>query len=47
MVGQHYRHFMPVCAPLFNYFFTGERIYSQEILGGLLILPGVHRSLKA
>jgi drug/metabolite transporter (DMT)-like permease len=41
-----YLYFMPVCAALFNYFFMGEKIFYQQILGGLLILLGVHRALR-
>ena len=41
-----YLYFMPVCAALFNDAFMGEKIFYQQILGGILILLGVHRSLK-
>jgi drug/metabolite transporter (DMT)-like permease len=41
-----YTYFIALCAVLFNYFFMGEKIYSQQILGGVLILLGVHRVLR-
>jgi drug/metabolite transporter (DMT)-like permease len=41
-----YSYFIPLSAVLFNYFFMGEKIYSQQILGGILILLGVHRVLR-
>ncbi len=41
-----YTYFIPLCAVLVNYFFMGEKIYSQQILGGVLILLGVHRVLR-
>ena len=39
-------YFIPICAVLFNYFLMGEKIFFQQILGGTLILWGVHRSLQ-
>jgi drug/metabolite transporter (DMT)-like permease len=41
-----YLYFIPICAVLFNYFLMGEKIFFQQILGGALILLGVHRSLQ-
>jgi drug/metabolite transporter (DMT)-like permease len=41
-----YLYFIPICAVLFNYFLMGEKIFFQQILGGTLILWGVHRSLE-
>lgn len=41
-----YLYFIPICAVLFNYFLMGEKIFFQQILGGTLILWGVHRSLQ-
>ena len=41
-----YLYFMPVCAVLFNYFFMGEKILFQQVLGGALILLSVHRALR-
>jgi drug/metabolite transporter (DMT)-like permease len=41
-----YLYFIPICAVLFNYFLMGETIYVQQILGGALILYGVHQSLR-
>ena len=41
-----YLYFIPICAVLFNYFLMGEKIFFQQILGGVLILWGVHRSLQ-
>jgi drug/metabolite transporter (DMT)-like permease len=42
-----YTYFMPLCAILFNYFCMGEKIYSQQVLGGVLILLSVHRVLRS
>ena len=39
-------YFIPICAVLFNYFLMGEKILFQQILGGALILSGVHHSLR-
>ncbi len=36
----------PVCAVLFNAFAMGETILPQQILGGLLILLGVYRTIR-
>jgi drug/metabolite transporter (DMT)-like permease len=41
-----YLYFIPICAVLFNYSLMGEKIYIQQLLGGALILSGVHRSLR-
>jgi drug/metabolite transporter (DMT)-like permease len=41
-----YLYFITICAVLFNYFLMGEKIFFQQILGGTLILWGVHRSLQ-
>jgi drug/metabolite transporter (DMT)-like permease len=41
-----YLYFIPVCAVLFNYLWMGEKIFPQQIVGGALILWGVHRSLR-
>jgi drug/metabolite transporter (DMT)-like permease len=41
-----YLYFIPICAVLFNYFLMGEKISFQQILGGALILWGVHISLR-
>jgi drug/metabolite transporter (DMT)-like permease len=41
-----YLYFIPICAVLFNYFFMGEKILIQQIIGGVLILWGVHRVLR-
>jgi drug/metabolite transporter (DMT)-like permease len=41
-----YLYFIPICAVLFNYSLMGEKIYIQQLLGGALILWGVHRSLR-
>jgi drug/metabolite transporter (DMT)-like permease len=41
-----YLYLIPICAVLFNYFLMGEKIFFQQILGGTLILWGVHRSLQ-
>jgi drug/metabolite transporter (DMT)-like permease len=37
---------VPLWAILFNAFFFGERIYPQQILGGVLIILGVHRVFR-
>jgi drug/metabolite transporter (DMT)-like permease len=42
-----YLYFIPICAVLFNYLWMGEKIFPQQIVGGALILWGVHRSLRA
>jgi drug/metabolite transporter (DMT)-like permease len=41
-----YLYFIPVCAVLFNFSLMGEKIFIQQLLGGALILWGVHRSLR-
>lgn len=41
-----YSYFLPLCAVLFNYFLMGEKVYFQQIVGGVLILLGVHRVLR-
>ena len=41
-----YHYFIPIWATLFNYFWLGERIFPQQILGGGLILLGVHYALR-
>ena len=41
-----YLYFIPICALLFNYSLMGEKIFIQQLLGGALILWGVHRSLR-
>ena len=41
-----YVYFIPVWAVVFNFLLMGERIYPQQILGGVLILLGVHRVLR-
>jgi len=41
-----YLYFIPIGAVLFNYFLLGEKIFIQQLLGGALILWGVHRSLR-
>jgi drug/metabolite transporter (DMT)-like permease len=41
-----YLYFIPICAVLFNYLWMGEKIFPQQIVGGALILWGVHRSLR-
>jgi len=42
-----YTYFIPVCAVLFNYFLMGEKVYLQQVFGGVLILLGVHRVLRS
>ena len=42
-----YTYFIPLSAVLFNYFFMGEKIYLQQVFGGVLILLGVHRVLRS
>jgi drug/metabolite transporter (DMT)-like permease len=41
-----YLYFIPLCAILFNYFWMEEKIFPQQILGGLFILLGVHGALR-
>ena len=41
-----YLYFIPVCAVLFNFSLMGEKIFIQQLLGGGLILWGVHHSLR-
>jgi drug/metabolite transporter (DMT)-like permease len=41
-----YLYFIPLFAILVNYLWMGERIFPQQILGGLLILLGVHGALR-
>ena len=42
-----YLYFLPIWAVLFNAFMMGEKIFIQQILGGILILLGVHQALKS
>lgn len=42
-----YLYFVPLWALLFNAFFLGERIYLQQVLGGILILFSTHRALRS
>jgi drug/metabolite transporter (DMT)-like permease len=41
-----YLYFIPIWAVLFNTLMMGETLFLQQILGGVLILLGVHRTLK-
>jgi drug/metabolite transporter (DMT)-like permease len=41
-----YLYFIPLWAALFNHFYLGERIFIQQVLGGGLILLGVHYALR-
>ncbi|MBM4305480.1 MAG: DMT family transporter [Deltaproteobacteria bacterium] len=41
-----YLYFIPLVAILVNYLWMGEQIFLQQILGGLLILIGVHGALR-
>ena len=41
-----YLYFIPIWAALFNHFYLGEKIFFQQILGGGLILMGVHYALR-
>jgi len=41
-----YLYFVPIWAVLFNFLMMGETIFPQQILGGVLILLGVHHALK-
>ena len=41
-----YLYFIPIWAVLFNTLMMGETIFLQQILGGVLILLGVHHALK-
>jgi drug/metabolite transporter (DMT)-like permease len=42
-----YLYFIPIWAVLFNILMMGEKIFPQQILGGILILLGVHQTLKS
>ena len=42
-----YLYFLPIWAVLFNAFMMGEKIFIQQIVGGILILLGVHQALKS
>jgi len=42
-----YQYLTPIWAVVFNYFLMGEEIFFQQILGGVLILLGVHRVLRS
>jgi len=42
-----YLYFLPIWAVLFNAFMMGEKIFIQQILGGILILLGVYQTLKS
>ncbi len=41
-----YLYFIPIWAVVFNFLMMGETIFLQQILGGVLILLGVHHTLK-
>jgi drug/metabolite transporter (DMT)-like permease len=41
-----YIYFIPIWAVVFNALMMGERIFFQQILGGVLILLGVHWALR-
>ena len=41
-----YLYFIPIWAVLFNTLMMGEKVFLQQILGGVLILLGVHQTLK-
>ncbi|MBM4276733.1 MAG: hypothetical protein FJ130_02485 [Deltaproteobacteria bacterium] len=41
-----YLYLIPLWAILFNHLWMGEQIFPQQILGGLLILLGVHGALR-
>jgi drug/metabolite transporter (DMT)-like permease len=41
-----YLNFIPLWAILFNYLLLGEKIFPQQILGGILILLSTHRVLR-
>jgi len=41
-----YLYFMPIWAVLFSALMMGEKIFLQQILGGILILLGVRQTLK-
>ena len=41
-----YLYFIPLWAILFNYLWMGEKVFPQQILGGILILLSTHRVLR-
>jgi drug/metabolite transporter (DMT)-like permease len=46
MKSMVYLYLIPIWAVLFNFLMMGETIFLQQILGGVLILLGVHHALK-
>jgi drug/metabolite transporter (DMT)-like permease len=42
-----YLYFVPLWVILFNYLWMGEKIFLQQILGGILILLSTHRVLRS
>ena len=46
MKSMVYLYLIPIWAVLFNFLIMGEMIFLQQILGGILILLGVHHALK-
>jgi drug/metabolite transporter (DMT)-like permease len=41
-----YLYFIPLVAIIVNYLWMGEQIFPQQLLGGLLILLGIHGALR-
>lgn len=41
-----YQYLVPLWAMLFNWFFMGEALYYQQILGGVVILLGIKRAMR-
>jgi len=41
-----YLYFIPIWAVIFNTLMMGETIFLPQMIGGVLILLGVHHSLK-
>ncbi|MBM4350109.1 MAG: DMT family transporter [Deltaproteobacteria bacterium] len=41
-----YLYLIPLWAILFNYLWMGEKVFPQQILGGMFILLGVHGALR-
>jgi drug/metabolite transporter (DMT)-like permease len=46
MKSMIYLYLIPIWAVLFNFLVMGETIFLQQILGGVLILLGIHHALK-
>ena len=41
-----FMYFIPFLAAVFNFFFLGETLFLQQVLGGVIILAGIHFGLR-